>query len=208
MERLISFSLNIIIWLATSSGVALAQTQPPDLIVTLHDVADAPLVGVTVIIRDAGAAQPLAQVTTNAHGTATFDHVMESQVRVVIVGSLPDGTRLFQPGNDAAGVSFLLSTLPATLTLRSAADGMVAPDPAAMAREIGVPVATAAAIPTAPIAPTVSITQVAAQAPTIRISTADVTSRDGNQSIWLGGVALLVLISAGVAIVMVQRRAQ
>src|SRR5258705_1866433 len=162
MYRFLCISM-LIIWFALHGGVARAQTQPPDLIVTLHDVVGAPLVGVTVIVRDSGAAHTLAQAATDASGVATFAHLMESQVRVAVVGMLPNGTKLYQPGNDAAGISLLLDPLPCTLALRSAADGMIVPDPAAMAREPGVRVATeVAAIPTAPLAPTVSVAQAVA----------------------------------------------
>lgn len=213
MYRLLFVSL-LVVWLALPGRMALAQTQPPDLTVTLHDVANAPLVGVTVIVRDAGGSQTLAQATTDANGAASFAHLMESQVRIAIVGTLPNGTRLYQPGNDATGISFLLNPLPATLALRSADDGMIVPDPAAMAREPGVPVATTvAAIPTAPIATTVSVAQAIAAppavAPVVAISTtADQSSRGNSWQIWLGVAALILLISAGIGILVVQRRAQ
>ncbi len=212
MYRLLLISL-LVVWLTVNDGVARAQTQLPDLMVTLHDVAGAPLVGATVIVRDASGSQTLAQVTTDANGAASFAHLMESQVRIAIVGTLPNGTKLYQPGNDATGISFLLNPLPATLALRSEADGMIVPDPAAMAREIGVPVATAgAAIPTAPIAPPVSVAQAVAAppaaAPAIVVSTATAPSSTGNQQIWLGVAALILLISAGIGILVVQRRAE
>ena len=213
MYRFLLISL-LVAWLAVNGGVAHAQTQPPELTVTLHDVVGAPLAGVTVIVRDAGASHTLAQAATDVNGAATFAHLMESQVRVVIVGTLPNGTKLYQPGLDAAGISFLLSMLPATLALRSATDGMIAPDPAAMAREPGVPIATSmAAIPTAPIAPTVSVAQVAAPPPAaagVRViaATADVSASGGNGQLWFGLAALFLLISAGIGILVVQRRAQ
>jgi hypothetical protein len=198
--------------LAVNGGVALAQTQPPDLTVTLHDVAGAPLPGVSVTVRDAGATQTLAQAATDASGAATFATLMESQVRVVVAGTLSNGTTLYQPGNDADGISFLLNPLPATLALRSEADGMIVPDPAAMAREIGVPVATEVAIiPTAPIAPTVAVAQivaspsVAADTP-VTASTADIPASGSSEQIWLGVALLIFLIGAGIGILVVQRR--
>jgi hypothetical protein len=212
MYRLLFISL-LVAWISLQGGIALAQPQSPDLTVTLHDVAGAPLVGATVIVRDASGSQTLAQATTDANGAASFAHLMESQVRIAIVGTLPNGTKLYQPGNDATGISFLLNPLPATLALRSEADGMIIPDPAAMAREIGVPVATAgAAIPTAPIAPTVSVAQAVAAppaaVPAIVVSTAAAPSSTGNQQIWLGVAALILLIGAGIGILVVQRRAE
>jgi hypothetical protein len=217
MYRLLCISL-MVIWLAVYGRVALAQGQSPDLTVTMHDVANAPLRGVTVIVRDGGGSQTLAQAATDANGVATFANLMETQVRVVIVGMLPNGTRLYQPGNDAAGISLLLDPLPATLELRSAADGMIVPDPAAMARELGVPIATeVAVIPTAPVAPTASAAQAIAPPPPAApravigapaiAATADAPSSGSSRQIWFGVVALALLISVGVGIVVVQRRA-
>jgi len=216
MYRLMLVSL-MVVWLAVNGGVARSQTQPPDLTVTLHDVVGAPLAGVTVIVRDSGASHTLAQAATDAHGAATFANLMESQVRVAVVGTLPDGTKLYQPGNDAAGISLLQGTLPFTLALRSAADGMIVPDPAAMAREPGIPIATAVAvIPTAPVAPTVSVAQAAAPPPpaapravTGAPAAPPSTEASGLASaqVWFGVAALLLLIGAGIGIVVVQRRA-
>jgi len=217
MYRLLCISMLIIWFVVDSSGVALAQTQPPDLIVTLHDVANIPLRGVTVIVRDSGGTHDLARASTDAQGTATFMALTESQVRIVIVGTLPNGTKLYQPGNDAAGISLLLNPLPFTLALRSAADGMIVPDPAAMAREPGIPIATAVAvIPTAPVAPTVSVAQAAAPPPpaapravTGAPAAPPSTEASGLASaqVWFGVAALLLLIGAGIGIVVVQRRA-
>jgi hypothetical protein len=215
MYRLMLVSL-IVAWLAVNGGVARAQTQPPDLTVTLHDVANAPLSGVTVIVRDAGGSHTLAQAATDANGVATFVGLMESQVRVVIMGTLPNGTRLYQPGNDAIGISLLLDPLPTTLDLRSAADGMIVPDPAAMAREPGVPVATdVAALPTAPIASPIPMVQAIAPPPVAAPPAAANASslpasahapEGANGLVWYGVVALALLIGAGVGIVVVQRR--
>src|SRR5690348_9791736 len=108
MYRLFFISL-MIVWLAVYGGVALAQGQSPDLTVTLHDVVGAPLPGVTVIVRDPSGSQTLAQAATDTNGAASFTHLMESQVRVAVLGTLPNGTKLYQPGNDAAGISLLLN---------------------------------------------------------------------------------------------------
>ncbi len=212
MYRLLCISM-LIIWFALHGGVARAQPQPPDLTVTLHDVVGAPLAGVTVIVRDAGAAHTLAQAATDAHGAATFANLMESQVRVAIAGTLPNGTKLYQPGNDAAGISLLLDPLPTMLALRSAADGMIVPDPAAMAREPGVPIATeVAVIPTARVASPVSVAQASAALPVavhpLAAPTATEPAGLASGQTWFGVVLLALLIGAGVGIVVIQRRAQ
>jgi hypothetical protein len=211
MYRFLCISV-LVAWLAVHSGAALAQPQPPDLTVTLHDVVGAPVAGVTVVVRDAGASHTLAQAATDTNGVATFANLMESQVRVAITGTLSNGTKLYQPGNDAAGINLLQGTLPFTLALRSAADGMIVPDPAAMAREPGVLIATnVPVIPTAPIAPTVSVAQAVAPPPATAGAPAIAAMADervGGSSgqIWLGVAALTLLVGAGVGIVVVQRR--
>lgn len=216
MYRLLFISF-MVVWLAVNCGIAHGQTQPPDLTVTLHDVVNAPLPGVTVIVRDASGSQTLAQAATDTNGAASFTHLMESQVRVAVLGTLPNGTKLYQPGNDAAGISLLLNPLSFTLALRSAADGMIAPDPAAMAREPGVPVAASTvAVPTAPVAftdPTgQAISPRVTAAPTIAVGASattadpDVSATHSSGQFWLGLAVLILLISAGIGIVVVQRR--
>lgn len=212
MVRLVLLQV-VIVWLAVSGGAALAQTQPPDLTVTLRDAAGAPVAGVTAIVRDASGAHDLARAPTDDQGVAAFAGLTERQVRVAIVGRLPHGTALYQPGDDRAGIRLLLAPAPATLDLRCAADGMVVPDPAAMAREPGIPIATAAApIPRAPIAPTIAIAQVvvpppAATQPLVGTTALDAAAVESGQ-IWFGLALLALLIGAGVGIAMIQRRAQ
>src|SRR5262245_24403454 len=154
MKRLLFALTYIALWLASGAGAALAEGQPPELAVTLRDVQGAPLVGVTVIVRDGSGAHELSRATTDARGVAGFNHLRESHVRIAVVGALLNGTKLYQPGDDAQGVALLLDPSPSALDLRSETDGMVVPDPATMAAlELGVEVATAAAgAPTAPLA--------------------------------------------------------
>ncbi len=212
MYRLLFISF-IIAWLAVNDEIAFAQTQPPDLTVTLHDVANAPLAGVTVLVRDASGSRMLAQAATDASGTAIFMGLTESAVRVAIVGALPNGTRLYQPGNDAAGISLMQDQRSTMLELRAAADGMIVPDPAAMAREPGVPIASGgAAIPTAPIAPTISVDRARIPGSPVHLpATADPSAVVADQSggsgpLWFGVAALILLLGAGAGILVVQRR--
>jgi hypothetical protein len=215
MYRLFFLVPCIVIWLAMSRA-ALAQGQPPDLTVTFHDVAGAPAAGVTVIVRDEGGHE-LARATTDAHGVATFSGLPESQVRVVIAGTLLNGTKLYQPGNDAQGIALLLDPPPTVLDLRSETDGMVVPDPATMAAlEPGVPVATGVvAVPTAPIATQIPLapTPFSQSAPAPGSAAAsvvpierDTPAEGGRGQVWLGIGLLAVLIGAGIGIVVVQRR--
>ena len=202
----------LILWLALGGWTISAQERP-DLVVTLHDVANTPLVGVNVSIRDTSGTRDLARAATDAQGVAIFAKLTERAVRVAVAGALPGGARLYQPGNDAAGVSVWLEGAPTQLDLRSAADGMVAPDPATMtALEPGVPVATVViAFPTAPIASAVSVVQEVAPtaAVPVAVDTPNVPMEPPAISgvTWLGFVALALLLVAGIGIVLVQRRA-
>jgi hypothetical protein len=89
---------------------------------------------------------------------------------------------------------------------------MIVPDPAAMARESGVPIATeVAVIPTAPIASPMLVAQAAAlppaAAPQVAAHAATESSGLVSGQIWFGIAALIFLISAGIGIIVVQRRA-
>src|SRR6266508_4334055 len=170
MHRLLVIGL--IVWLMSSS-TALAQ-DAPELIVTLKDVNNAPLAGATVIIRDSSGSRDIARATTDAQGVATFSALMESDIRVVIQGRLPNGATYFQPGNDAKGIAMFLSAGTNRMNLLADADGMIAPDPLTMsALEPGIPVATetGATFPTAPVAqPRVAATAITAGTlPTVQV---------------------------------------
>ena len=215
MKRLLFISL-VVIWLALGGALARAQEQP-DLTVTLHDVANTPLIGVNVIVRDTSGTRDLARAATDAQGAASFANLAERAVRVAVAGALPGGARLYQPGNDAMGVSVWLDGGPTRIDLRSTADGLVAPDPATMAAlEPGVPVATAAvAFPTAPIASPLPAAQATVSLPVAApVEVAPVVATSPQEpptsvspSIWLGITALIMLLVAGFGIVLVQRRA-
>jgi hypothetical protein len=76
-----------------------------------------------------------------------------------------------------------------------------------------VPVATAGvAMPTAPIAPTDAVAQVVAPPPaTVPQVAASAATEDAGLAsgqIWFGITALVLLISAGIGLLVVQRRAQ
>jgi hypothetical protein len=211
MYRFLFISL-IVAWLAVHGGVARAQTQPPDLTLMLHDVANTPLAGVMVTVRDASGTRDLARAATDAQGVVTVASLTEREVRVAITGTLPNGTKLYQPGNDAAGISLLLDRAPATLELRSTADGMIVPDPATMAAvEPGIPIATnVAVIPTAPIASPISAAQATAptRAAVPQSAAPPSTEASGLASaqVSFGVVLLALLIGVGIGIVVLQRR--
>jgi len=218
MHRLLVIGL--VVWLMSSS-TALAQ-DAPDLIVTLKDINNVPLASATVIIRDSSGSRDIARATTDAQGVATFSTLMETDIRVVIQGRLPNGATYFQPGNDAKGIAMGLSTGTNRMNLLADTDGMIAPDPLTMsALEPGIPIATEGGpiFPTAPVAqprPTVTaipaVTLPTSQARPGLASAATALAADETAPvtnplmIWLGVALLVVLIGAGVGIIVLQRR--
>ncbi len=217
MHRLLVIGL--VVWLMSSS-TALAQ-DAPDLIVTLKDINNVPLASATVIIRDSSGSRDIARATTDAQGVATFSTLMETDIRVVIQGRLPNGATYFQPGNDSKGIAMLLSAGTNRMNLLADTDGMIAPDPLTMsALEPGIPVVTegGATFPTAPVAqPRAAMTAIPAGTPTVqaRPGVAGAAAAPATQEaapvtiplmIWLGVVLLIVMIGAGVGIIVLQRR--
>lgn len=213
--------IGLILWLSMSGGSAFAQDSP-DLTVTLKDITNAPLAGALVIIRDGSGSHDLARATTDAQGKAIFSGLMETDIRVVIQGQLPNGAKFFQPGNDAKGIAMFLSSGTNRMNLLADTDGMIAPDPLTMsALEPGIPVAPAAEtiFPTAPLAqssPTVTaIAAVPWSTLQPRLGAAGVAAAPAAEenapapnliSIWLGLALLALLICAGIGIIALQRR--
>jgi hypothetical protein len=209
--------ISLIVWLAFSSIPAFAQ-DVPDLIVTLHAIDGAPLAGATVIVRDAGGDQNLARSTTDTQGQATFPRISATDIRVAIQGQLPNGTRYFQPGNDATGIALFLQQGTTRLNLLADVDGMIAPDPLTMAAlEPGIPVTTAQAVvfPTAPLPPRPTVTAIAA---VTRVAAARPGAAGGAAPtaapvlgpgpivIWLGAGLLVVLFGVGIGLIALMRR--
>ena len=218
MQRLLFAVTCIVVWLAIAVGSARVQRQPPALTVALRDVHGAPIVGITVIVRDGSGTHELARATTDGQGVVSFSRLRERQVRIAIAGTLLNGTKLYQPGNDAQGIALLLDPPPTVLDLRSEADGMVVPDPATMtALEPGVPVATgmsvvstapiATPIPIAPAAPSLSVAALDSGAAPVVPSDRGVPAEGGREHVWLGIGLVVVLVGVAIEIIVVQRRA-
>src|SRR6266536_4554820 len=97
-RRLIHQLLGLLICfvvLAIPAAVAAQDGPPtiPELIVTVRDVNDRLLAGLTVQIR-AGADTPvLSEARTNAQGQAVFATISVSQVRVHVTGTLASGAQ-------------------------------------------------------------------------------------------------------------------
>jgi hypothetical protein len=123
-------------WLALALAIALlpdvSAAQGSVLRVTLRDAAGQGLPGITIILRDE-AGQELDRQVTDVTGAVTFD-LVDAIVRVAVEGQVPDGPRLIQLGDDAAGVRVTLdpSDNHRAIDLRVEADGLVLPDPATM----------------------------------------------------------------------------
>jgi hypothetical protein len=136
----VGFSIAVVLPLSTSAQSA------PDLIVTIRELAGAPLAGISVQVHASAGGPVLAQAVTDVQGQAEIGGLSTDRVRVTIAGTLPDGTRLVQPGQDTQGIAVLLGPPPTRLDLRVAPDGTVLPDPSTMIDPIpnGPPVATPA----------------------------------------------------------------
>jgi hypothetical protein len=147
-RQLLSFLVPALLITLLVSHTAMAQAMPPDLVVTLRDAQDKPLAGISVQVRANTNGPLLAQAVTGSSGTAEIAGLTVDRVVVVVSGSLPGGTRLVQPGQDARGIAVLLGPPPTRLDLRVDADGQVLPDPATMIDPIpnGPTVATAAPV--------------------------------------------------------------
>ncbi len=126
------FGLVALLLALLAPQMTLAQSNAPDLVVTVRDAAGAPVAGLTVQVQAAADGPILAHGVTDAHGQATFASLTVNQVRVTVSGALPDGTPLVQPGRDAAGIVLFLGPPPTRLDLRVDPHGLIQPDPVTM----------------------------------------------------------------------------
>lgn len=110
------------------AGSAHAQLPTIALTVQLLDTADRPVPGTSVRILDAASNQALAQGVTNELGQALFPDLYPGEIRVVISGSLPDGTELRLIDQDARGIWVQLPGSHWRMELRADVDGVVFPD--------------------------------------------------------------------------------
>ncbi|MBP1466727.1 hypothetical protein EYB53_013505 [Candidatus Chloroploca sp. M-50] len=150
--------------LVTVSRVV-AHEPVPTLVVSLHGEDAQPLRGATIRLTDARGSTMLAEGITDTTGHVAFGPVPVAHVRVQVSGTLADGTTLWQPGQDALGVLVFLGRPTVVLPLRSAASGLILPDPeTALALELG-PILTTTPQPAADeqtaLAPAPPITLVA-----------------------------------------------
>jgi len=209
MERL------TLLWLWVLLSISPGQITTRTLTVTLHDLAGAPVVGITVLLRTAGGSEELARATTDAMGTAAFADVVAADVRIAFMGQVAGGTPIYQAGDDAQGMRMTLQDGPNRMAfVLDPADGMIAPDPLAVsALEPGGPLVTAeAAFPTAPVATPALVYgsegSAAASGDQSAVSSdaAASTSAATPGMLGLGLVLIAVLSLAALGLVVVQRR--
>lgn len=177
--------------------------------VTLRDVNGQGIAGVTVLVRSEAGVE-VRRAETAADGSVQFRD-LPATVRVAVEGAPRAGPRLYQPGNDAAGVLLFLDQGDEAheLDLRVERDGMVLPDPATMIDlDPGGPavldaaplpsavVATPAPLPTASTAGSAPATAAVSGAPATEPST----------PAWVPVLTLLIIIVALGVMLLIQRR--
>jgi hypothetical protein len=123
----------ILAWLvltvcALAPTISLAQAHT--LNVSIRDVGDRELSGVTVIVHTEEG-EEIARQSSDAGGMVRFKD-LPSVVRVAVEGQARGGPQLYQLGDDAKGLRLELSDDMANLDLRVERDGLVLPDPATM----------------------------------------------------------------------------
>lgn len=181
-----------------------------DLVVSLLDENDSGVFA-TIIVRDTAGIRDLARTTTDAQGIATIATLPVSEVRVAIDGSLPNGTRLFQRGDDTQGIYLLLNAGSTRLDLRVDPDGAVAPDPRTMVAQEGASY-DGVALPTAPVAapqfasPTGPQPTLPRTSPIPHQLATTAKEQPAKNGFPLGSMALVVVLSLGIAGVLVVRR--
>lgn len=206
---------HLLVWLARLSvfGVLFAapaqlhaQSSTTQITVELRDANDAGVVGALISVRAATGQAELARATTDQQGHATLTVPFTDAVRVLVQGTLVDGTRLFQAGDEVQGVRLHLDHRETLLDLRSEADGRVLPDPATMI--VPQPVAPQA-LPTAPLAPTNGVitppvSMEPLNNPAIVVPTQSNDARAA-RPVWLRLIVMTVLLLIGVMLVLVPR---
>ena len=186
---------------------SLAVAQTHTLRVTLHDASGRGLAGITVIVRNEER-QELARQATSAEGGVIFTE-LPAVVRVVVEGQARGGPRLFQLGDDTAGVRLDLGQArgESGLDLRVERDGLVLPDPATMLtlEEGGPVVEQAAPLPTAVVAtPAPLPTTAATDTSTVSSGAPPPAPRGATWAAWLS--VLIIAFTAGLMLLIQRRR--
>lgn len=109
-------------------GSSRAQSQTMVLTVLLRDTLDQPLAGIEVRVIEAASGQPIAEGSTNQEGTLILPTMPPAVVRVIVSGTMPNGTPLRLVEQDTRGIWVKLPTSAWLMDLRVDTDGTVFPD--------------------------------------------------------------------------------
>ncbi len=105
-----------------------AQAASIVLTVQLRTVMDVPVPNIVVRVVDAAADHVLAAGTTDGRGQARFPDMPAMEIRVLLAGTLPDGTTLRHTRQDQQGIWVDLPARDWVMDLRVDVDGLVFPD--------------------------------------------------------------------------------
>jgi hypothetical protein len=184
-----------------------AQEAPPALDVRLRDVAGRGVPDVLVTVTDRSGTQLLDRRHTDGDGRAHVGPLPVAEVRVQVAGALPDGTALTLVGADRAGIPVILGAPPLTLELRTAPDGTVLPDPAALAREDGADTVVVSPLPTARVVPATPAPVIQAVPPPAAMDTGAVSTEPAAAApLALGFLLLSVVVLILAAVLVAQAR--
>jgi len=114
--------------LALVASLCTAQPAPITLTVALRTTTDQPVAQVAVAVIDAASTVRLCQDVTDRNGQAHFAGIAPVDVRIQLVGTLPDGVKLRPTPQDQDGIWVSLPGRDWTMQLRVDTDGLVFPD--------------------------------------------------------------------------------
>ena len=120
------FALVCTLWFGAAD--VSAQTGPATLVVQLRTTAGFPVPNAQVQVVEAASNRNLVAGRTDERGQVRFPALTVTEVRVVIAGSLVNGTALKQMGQDASGIWLSLPASEWLMDLRVDDDGAVTPD--------------------------------------------------------------------------------
>ena len=120
----------LLVFSATVVGASRAHAQSGQIVLTVRllTVERAPVPGVLVEVIDAATNHLLARGTTDGQGKVRFSTVPPTEIRVRLLGTLPDGTTLRHTRQDQRGIWVNLPACAWLMDLRADADGLGFPD--------------------------------------------------------------------------------
>lgn len=181
-------------------GLSRAQSQTMVLTVLVRDTLDQPLADVEVRVIEAASGQPIAEGSTDGEGTLVLPTMPPAVVRVIVSGTLPNGTPLRLLGQDTRGIWVNLPSSAWLMDLRVDTDGTVFPDlGAASAGAVDGAEATALAQTPEPTRSLVrpSPVPLAQLVPTpigVSVETGEVGTSPSTSAHWGGTIVLIALV--------------